>query len=177
MTKKELVEILDSWENMEITIIEISNNPEYFKLLMSIALHNKEQRSWRAAYLADKIHDDFPEMLHPFLPEITAQLKSEKNTSKKRHFLKLISMNLIEEEQFGFLVDFCLNALTSAKEPPAVRVHAMQILFNISEIEVDLKPEILAVIEHEMEYHGTAGILSRGKKLAGKLHHQINKLK
>lgn len=173
MTKIELIELLDSWENLEITIREIIENPEYFGLLMSIALYNKEQKSWRAAYLADKIHDDFPELLQPFLPEIIAQLKIEKNLSKKRHFLKLISMNEIDKNHFGFLVDFCLQALTSAKEPPAVRVHAMQILYNISELETDLKPEVLAVIEHEMEYHSTAGILSRGSKLAKKLRTQI----
>ncbi|MDB4582185.1 hypothetical protein N9164_03465 [Draconibacterium sp.] len=174
MTKSDLIELLDSWENLEITIKEIIKNPEYFGLLMSIALHNKNQKSWRAAYLADKIHDEFPELLIPFLPEIVAQLKVERSTSKKRHFLKLISMNEIVEDHFGFLIDYCLQALTSAKEPPAVRVHAMQILYNISETETDLKPEILAVIEHELEYHSTAGILSRGSKLAKRLRKQIS---
>jgi hypothetical protein len=52
----------------------------------------------------------------------------------------------------------------------------MQILYNISEIETDLKAELLAVVEHEMEYHSTAGILSRGSKLANKLRNQISKL-
>ncbi|MCF6332211.1 MAG: hypothetical protein L3J11_02920 [Draconibacterium sp.] len=83
-------------------------------------------------------------------------------------------MNEIPENQFCFLVDYCLNALTSAKEPPAVRVHAIQILYNISEIETGLKPEILAVIKHEMEYHSTAGIISCGSKLAKKLRNQIS---
>lgn len=174
MTKEDLIELLDSWENMEITIREISKNHEYFNILMSIALHSKEQKSWRAAYLADKIHDTIPELLIPFLDIITLQLKKEKNGSKKRHFLKLISMNGIAEKHQGFLVDYCLDALKSAKEPPAIRVHAMQILFNISENEPELKPEILAVIEHEMKYHSTAAIISRGSKLAKKLRNHIS---
>lgn len=173
MTKEELVELLDSWDNIEIVVKELSHSPEYFRLLMSIALHNHEQRSWRAAYLADKIHDDHPEMLIPYLPEIIKKLETENNGSKKRHYLKLIGMNTIEPKFFGFLVDYCLTAFTSAKEAIAVRVHAMQILFNISEKEKDLKPEILAVIEHEMEFHSTAGIISRGSKLAKKLRQQI----
>jgi hypothetical protein len=175
MTREDLIELLDSWDNLDFTINEISKNPPYFNLLMSVALYNTEQKSWRAAYLSDKIHDDFPELLRPFLPEIIAQLKHEKNTSKKRHFLKLISMNDINREYYGFLVDYCLKALSSSKEPPAVRVHAMQILYNISETETDLKAELLAVIEHEMEYHSTAGILSRGSKLSKKLQKQISK--
>lgn len=174
MNEEKLIEILDSWDNMEITAKEISQNSQHFQLLISIALYNKEKRSWRAAYLVDKIHDIDPEILLPYLDEITLQLKTETSTSKKRHFLKLISMNNIKEKHQGFLVDYCLNALTSAKEPPAVRVHAMQILFNISENEPELKPEILAVIEHEMKYHSTAGIISRGSKLAKKLRKQIS---
>jgi hypothetical protein len=81
-------------------------------------------------------------------------------------------MNEIDEEYFGFLVDFCLDKLSSDKEPPAVRVHAMQILYNISEKVPELKPELIAVIEHEMTYHSTAGILSRGSKLVKKLQKQ-----
>lgn len=173
MTKEELTELLDSWDNIEIVAKELSHSPQYFALLMSIALYNKEQKSWRAAYLADKIHDDFPELLIPYLPEIIEKLKTEKNGSKRRHWLKLISMNTIEPKYFGFLVDYCLKAFTSAKEAIAVRVHAMQILYHISEIERELKPEILAIIEHEMEFHATAGILSRGSKIANKLRRQI----
>lgn len=173
MTKKELIELLDSWENMEVTVQEIINSPDNFQILMWIALHNKEPKSWRAAYLADKIHDIKPKLLKPFLKDMVQQLEFETNSSKKRHFLRLISMNTILKKHQGFLVDYCLNALTSSKEPPAVRVHAMQILYNISEKEPDLKPEILAVIEHEMKYHSTAGIRSRGGKLAKKLRQQI----
>ena len=173
MTEKEIYTLLESWENIELVSHELSRNPKHFGLLMSIALHYTEQRSWRAAYLADKIHDDFPELLKPYLPAIIEKLKTEKNASKRRHWLKLISMNNIGQEYFGFLVDYCLNVFTSSKEAIAVRVHAMQILYNISELEPDLKPEILATIEHEMKYHSTAGILSRGSKLAQKLRKQI----
>lgn len=173
MTESELLKILDSWDNIEITTLEISRNPDYFQVLISLALYSKKQRSWRAAYIVDKIHDISPELLQPFLGKMIIQLKEEKSSSKKRHFLKLISMNPIAEKHQGFLVDYCLNVLSSAKEPPAVRVHAMQILFNISENEPDLKPEILAVIEHEMKFHSTAGIISRGSKLAKKLRKQI----
>lgn len=175
MTKQDLLEILDSWENFAFTINEIGKHPEYFRLLMEIALNNNESKSWRAAYMVDKIHDDFPGLILPFLEEIIQKLQTEENSSKKRHFLKLISMNEIAQTHFGFLVDYCLNTLTSAKEPPAVRVHAMQILFNISDKEPGLKPEILAVIEHEMEFHSTPGIVSRGSKLAKKLRWQIQK--
>jgi len=176
MTEIELLGIIDSWENLTITIKEIEKNPEYFSILMSIALHSAHPKSWRAAYIVDKIHENNPTLILPYINEIIQQLQIEKHSGKKRHFLRQISLNKIPKKHFGFLFEYCLNGLTSAKEPTAVRVHAMQILFNISQIEADLKPEILSVIEHEMEYHSTAGILSRGSKLVKKLRNQIQKI-
>ena len=173
MTRKELLEIIDSWENLSLLLKEINKNKQQFELLVDIALRNPEPKSWRAAYLVDKVHDDFPELILPYLDAMIETLKTEKNLSKKRHFLKLISMNGIPEQHEGFLFDFCLKTLAS-EEPTAVRVHAMQILYNISESQPGLKHEILAQIEHEMEYRSTAGILSRGKKIARKLHRQIH---
>lgn len=172
MTQRELVELLDSWENINLLIREACSSPKKLGMLIEIALNNPNQKSWRAAYLVDKIHDDFPELVQPYLPEMVRKLKTEKNLSKKRHFLKLISMNEIQEKNIGFLFDFCMETLTS-EEPIAVRVHAMQILYNISEKQPELKPELLAVIQHEMEYHSTAGIISRGKKITRKLERQI----
>lgn len=169
MTENELYDILDSWENIELVCKQIINNPNEFEVLLSLALNNPKQRSWRAAYLVDKIHDESPETVRPYLPLIVEKLKVEQNDSKRRHWLKLIGMNTIDEAHFGFLFDYCIDVFTSGKEAVAVRVHAMQILFNISEKEPDLKPEVLQIIEHELEQNPTAGIRSRGRKLAGKL--------
>lgn len=173
MTENELFEALRIWENQELVFNEISENPEHFKTLMNLALNNTEQRSWRAAYLAEKIHDQNPEMLRPYIAAITKRLKTEKNASKRRHWLKLISLNEIDEKEMGLLLDYCIGIFTSGSEAIAVRVHAMQILYNISEKEPELKPEVLQIIEQELELHPTAGIRSRGKKLAVKLRKEI----
>ncbi|HYQ58245.1 MAG TPA: hypothetical protein VEP89_12970 [Draconibacterium sp.] len=176
MTKEELFNHLDTWENIEIITAAMLNDPKQFNTLMDLALNNTQQRSWRAAYLADKIHDEKPELLQPYLPSIIEKLKTEKNDSKRRHWLKLISMNKIEINFIGFLFDYCIKTFTSGNEPVAVRVHAMQILYNISEMEPDFKSEVLQLIEHEIEYHPTAGIRARGRKLATKLYKQIQQI-
>lgn len=173
MKKEDLQLLLDSWDNINLTIREIVNHPENYSTLMEIALYSSEPNSWRAAYVADKIHENHPGLILPYIDKIIEQLQIENHNGKKRHFLKQISLNFIPEKHHGFLVDYCINTFTSAKEDIAVRVHAMQILYNISEIQPELKHEILALIEHEMEYHSTAGILSRGSKLVKKLRLQI----
>ena len=110
MTKQELIDLLNAWENLPILVEEIGSQPELFAILMDIALNNPEQRSWRAAYLADQVHDRYPELLLPYFKKMIVKLRTENNSSKKRHFLKLLSMNDIPEQHFGFLVDyFCIS--------------------------------------------------------------------
>ena len=175
MRKEDIFDVVSSWENIDFIVSEITNQPELYSELIEIALYNTEPKSWRAAYLIDKINDTFPDFILPYLEKITTQLKAEKNSSKKRHLLKLLSVNEINEKHLTFLVEYCIGIMGNGNEPPAVRVHAMQILYNISEYEPELKPEVLACIEHEIEYHATAGILSRGYKLTQKLQKQIGK--
>ena len=174
MTKQELSELIDNWINIEWLQQEIIQNKELYELLIKLALYGTESKSWRAAYVLDKINDIQPDLLTPHIEPMLNQLKGESNSSKKRHFLKLLSQIEIPDDYTGFLFDYCLENITSAKEPPAVRVHAMQNLFNLSQAYPDLRREVLSVIEHEMEYHATAGIKSRGKKLAEKLRKQLN---
>lgn len=173
MTDKDLLQLLESWDNLELILNELRSNTEHIPALMKLAIYNRHPNSWRAIYVADKLHENNPEIIQPYLNEIVEQLKTEKHHGKKRHFLKLISQNNIEKRFFGFLMDYCLNTFTSGKEPVANRVHALQILYNISENEPDLKPELFAIIQQEIELHPTPGIRSRGNKLLKKLKKQI----
>lgn len=176
MTKAELLEVIESWENLELTIKEIESHPEFFSMLMDVALHSNKPFSWRAAWMADKIHDNHPDLVIPWLDKMIQALDKNLQTGKKRHFLKLISLNQINKKHHLYLMDYSLDVFTSGKEPVATRVHAMQILYNISESEPEFKPELLAIIQHEIEVHPSAGISSRGKKLAKKLNSQIKQL-
>ena len=171
MEKEEILQLMDSWENLGFLSREIDRHPECFDTLMEIALTSNEKGSWRAAWMADKIHDRYPELIRPYLDEMTDSLHNLRDRGKIRHFLKLISMNQIREDHFGFLVDYCLRTLESS-EPPANRVHAMQVLYNISEVEKELKPELIQIIEQEIEYRPTPGILTRGKRILKMLHKQ-----
>jgi hypothetical protein len=70
----------------------------------------------------------------------------------------------------ALLLNYCLEVFTNAAEPVAIRVHAMQILFNIAQKEPDFSGELIELIENEIELHGSAGLASRGRKLLKKLY-------
>lgn len=170
MTDNDLYTLILSWENIALVVRHISDFPENLDRLMSIAMNDELDKSWRAMYLAEIIHEKHPELIVPFLPAMTEFLLTTQNASKKRHLLKLISLHDIPEEKLGILLNYCIAEFTNAAEPIAVRVHAMQILFNIAQKEPDFASELISLIENEIEFHGSAGIASRGGKLLKKLY-------
>lgn len=169
MTENELLELIQSGENVPLISQHLKDHPELIETLMDIVLRDGEATSWRAAWIADKIHEIRPELVTPFLPEITQFALKTANTGKKRHLLKLISFHSIPENNLVELLNFCITIFTNPAEPVAIRVHAMQILFNIAMKEPEFSGELIDLIEHEIEFHGSAGLSSRGKKLLKKL--------
>lgn len=170
MTETDLHSMIQSWENLALMVRYISDYPEYLDLLMDKTKDDSKPENWRAAWMIDKINDKHPEMVQKYIPEITSFVQITKDAGKKRHLLKLISLNDIQEENIATILNFCLEVFTDASEPVAVRVHAMQVLFNIAMKEPDFAGELTELIENEIELHGSAGLLSRGRKLLNKLH-------
>jgi hypothetical protein len=151
MTENELLTLIQSWENLALVMRHISDFPERLDVLMNIALDDHQDRNWRAVWMIDRIHEKHPELILPFLPVMTDFLMTTQNAGKKRHLLKLISLHDIPEEKIAILLNYCLKVFTTAAEPIAVRVHAMQILFNIAKKEPDFTGELIDLIEHEIE--------------------------
>ena len=170
MNEDEIQKLIQSWENIALLVRYIANYPEHLELIMTKVLDDSQPENWRAAWMVDKIHEQHPELVIPYLQTMTNFVLTTQNAGKKRHLLKLISINEIQEENLAVLLNFCINIFTNTAEPVAVRVHAMQALFNIAQREPDFSGELIELIEHEMEYHGSAGLASRGKKLLKKLN-------
>lgn len=169
LSENELLAIIQSWENLALGVRHISDHPELLDILMKLALDDSEDKNWRAAWMVDKIHEKHPELIIPYLPVLTDFVMVTRNAGKKRHLLKLISFHEISQDRMGPLLNFCIETMTSASEPIAVRAHAMQVLYNIALSEPDFAPELMELIQHEIEFHGSAGINARGKTLIQKL--------
>jgi len=169
MTENEVQSLIQSWENIALLVRYIADYPEHLDIIMTKVFDDRQPENWRAAWMVDKIQERHPELVFPYLQAMTDFVLTTQNAGKKRHLLKLISLNDIQEENMAVLLNFCIEVFTNAAEPVAVRVHAMQVLFNIAQKEPDFSGELIELIEHEMEYHGSAGLASRGKKLLKKL--------
>jgi hypothetical protein len=153
-----------SWVNHVDAIAgSIILQPELINELWDIIQHGDET-AWRAAWTMEKINDKRPEMIYPFLNELIIQVEKTNNNGLKRHFLKMISIQPLPKDLSGYFVDFCFKILLSSDEPIAVRVHAMQILYNICQKIPDLKNELIESIE-SIQSEASAGIKSKSRKL------------
>jgi hypothetical protein len=141
----------------------IIQRPDMLDDLWTIALKD-DPAAWKAVWVMDKIHDSRPDLILPYLKPMLENVEHLKQSGQKRHMLKLLSLHPLPAEPTGGFIDYCFNLLQSRTEPVAGRVHAMQLLFNITEMIPEFKNELRIVIEDAM-VEGTPGIRSRGSKI------------
>lgn len=162
--------ILSTFPGKEAAVLiakEIANEPKLMPKLWGFATGSHE-RSWRATWLMDKVYDEAPELIRPYIPQMIQLIPNLECQSKQRQFLKLISAEPLPKKISGHFINSCFDLLISNATPVAVRVYAMQILFNFSQQEPDIKNELALVIEEFMT-DGSAGFKCRGKKILKKL--------
>jgi hypothetical protein len=140
-----------------------------FKQIYSLIMSADPKIAWRCGWIIDNATENYPELLIPYIPDIIAQLTLTQNGSLKRIYTRMLSRHEIPEELLVQVVDRCFELL-SPVEPIAVRVNAMQVLFNISQREQGFKQELTAVLEGLLEEGGSAGFINRTEKLLRKLN-------
>ncbi len=172
MEKTALIRLLDLFETLVLAHEVLSDADKNLPLLMEVALTGTPRHRWRAAFVADLIERMRPGLLHPWIEAITQKLAAETHSGCLRQYLKTISLYPIRQEHQGFLADYCLELLDK-KVPPAVKAHAMQILYHLSEMQPDLKPELLEVFGFLLEQNESAGINARARNLARKLSAEL----
>jgi len=153
-----------SRRNTDYVAKVIGNDTDLFNELMDLLFLGKPPLPLRASWVVSTVTDIHPGLLAPYTTRIIKNLKSFSHTGVHRNLLRQLAKTEVTEELQGELFDLCYQWLFSRNEPPAVKVHCMQILFNISEKEPDLKPELRLVFE-ELIQHESAAIRSRSRQL------------
>lgn len=123
----------------------------------------------RASWVITTISDRYPELVRPYLKKIVSHIEKFDHSGIRRNLLRFIAETDVPKSLQGKLYDVCYRWLQSRLEPPAVKVHCMQILFNISEKEPDLRKELKLIIEDLID-HDSAAIKSRSRQLMKKIN-------
>jgi hypothetical protein len=139
----------------------IGIDKELFADLMKLFLYGEYIVTQRAARCVNECVEKYPGLIHPYLKQIIGNLDRHVHDAVRRNTLRILQLIELPESLFGIVTERCFQFLASKSEPVAVKVFAMQVLFNISEKEPGLKNELRLLIEEQMPY-ASAGFKARG---------------
>lgn len=147
---------------------EIGEQQERFDELISILLSKEQQIASRAAWVASHCTDVHPWLLEKHLKPMIQHLREPVHDAVKRNTLRMARQVEIPENLLGAAADICFGFLTSSKEPIAVKVYAIDVLWNIVKKYPEMKEELKISITDQMPF-GSSGFRSRGSKILKKL--------
>lgn len=156
---------------MKLWARAVRDDEKLFNQLFQLVFSGEHRVAWRSCWIIDTASEETPGLLDNKLTQIIAGMMSTADSSLKRHFARILCRYQIPEEYLGAIVNRCFELLAPS-EPAAVRVYAMQLLFNIARLLPDIKGELISVIERMMEEGGTAGFNNRSEKLLRQLRPQ-----
>jgi hypothetical protein len=148
----------------DLLIGEVIKSESHFNTLLQLALHEKDPVAWRACWILDGSDEKKPGLARKHVPKIVRALPGLESKGTLRSLLRLLSRFDIPEEEQGLLIDLCFTYLVSELYPVAVKVHAMQIIFNHVLLYPELKGEFIAVIEDQAK-NNSVGFKARGNIL------------
>jgi hypothetical protein len=152
----------------ELYISEVGDSPEKFNTLLDLALHDKDPVAWRSAWILDGSDEQHPGLASGSLSRMIHRLPEIESTGTLRSLLRLLCRYPIDEADQGILIDLCFGYLVSELFPVAVKVHAMQIIYNHVLIYPELKEELVAVIQDQV-VNNSVGFKSRGMRIIKQL--------
>jgi len=168
LIKKEIfttgIQELEFWKSA------VKEDKRLFNLIFGYIFSADHRLAWRSCWIIDTTTAVFPDLLAEKLPDLINALLVTKDGSLKRHFTRMLCRYPIPDQYQTAIVDRCFELLLPS-EPAAVRVNAMQLLFNIAQLFPDLKVELALVIENLVEEGGSAGFMNRAQKLLLQLGH------
>lgn len=147
----------------------IEANPEKFQNLMDLFFSGSYRTVQRSAWVMSECVGKNPGLIKSYWRKLIKNLeKKDLHNAVKRNTLKILEGMEIPPKHHGKLISICFDFLCDKKEPVAVKVFAMSILFTLTKQEPDLQKELRIIIEDQMPF-GSPGFKSRGTKILKKL--------
>ena len=171
MDFKSLLTNFPSGAEKEMFIAEVGRSSERFQTLLELTLYEKDPLAWRAAWILDGSDEQNKGLAESSLSAIIQRLPELESKGALRSLLRLLCRYDIPEGDQGLLVDLCFSFMVSELYPVAVKVHAMQIIYNHTLIYPELKDELITVIEDQVA-NNTVGFKSRGRRIIRQLENR-----
>ncbi len=153
----------------------IADDSERFEALWELVCCEKPPIPQRAAWVLEALNSQYPFHAERYAPRLLAQIPKMIHQMELRAATRILAETPIQApmipEMWGLMLEFFLDP----KTPPALRVNAMELLYQISHVEPGFKYELRLVINEHLHEAGPY-LLSRGKKNLKQLEKEIRKL-
>lgn len=148
----------------------VGKAPERFAQLFALLDSEEDLLVQRAAWPIGEVLLDHPWLVLPHLSDSIAYLEAPRHPAVARNLLRgLAVLKTFPEEQAGALASLAFDFLQNHRTPVAIQVHAMQLLFQLSHTYPELKSELRAIIESDLE-EKSAGYRARARQLLKELY-------
>jgi len=161
MDISELLSNIPSGKERALYIESICVSKKDFEDLLEAIYHLNDPRKWRAAWILDGCDEKNPGIAENYISRIINELDTLHSMGTLRSMLRLLSRYEIPAKQRGRMLDKCFSYMQSELYPVAVKVYAMQIVYNLSRIYPELRRELALTIEEQIE-NNSAGFRARG---------------
>lgn len=144
----------------------IGTNKKRFKELMQLFLHDEYRVVQRTAWVVGTIGEKHPELIKPYIEAMVNRMHDAGvHVAVKRNVVRALQYITIPESLHGMVMNTCFEFLSDPKETVAVRCFSMTVLATLSKIYPEIKQELKAIIEDQLEHEPTAGFRARAKKI------------
>lgn len=129
----------------------------------------------RMAWVISVVADLHPALASRYASSIAARLPFMHHPAEIRASLRILMSTALPKESLGILLNQLFPWLEDPKQAAAIRVFSMQILYDISNVEPDLKRELAMVIQsHSQE--ASAAFRARARVLLPKLKRELRQM-
>jgi hypothetical protein len=166
---KILLEEEHSKRQSDLIIEFIGDDAQKLDALAKHFLGNEYKLAQRAAMPFGNIARTNSKCIEPYLKDAILKINSSNvHDAIIRNVTRILAEIEIPEDIEGITLDLCFQQLENPKSAIAIKVFAMTAIFNLSAKYPEIKPELKLLIEMQLP-NGSAGFISRGKKILKKL--------
>lgn len=165
--------LADSSHKLALLTAEMAlENSNLLRQLTEFSLGEIDPFAQRASRVVSMCFERYPELLPPLKKRILTRIGRLRSVGALRNYLKVFAEVpvYLTPGETGQLAETCFNLLADDKQPVAIRVYSMQVIYNITIHLPDLVPEFRALLEDGLD-EGSAGYKSRALKILKKLPH------
>jgi hypothetical protein len=168
----EFLNIDSSRINADLLVEKFEDDRNVFKTLLDVTYQDTYPLSMRSSRVIWLIGKKYPGFIKPYLPDMIKRLPRFKVDAVRRNILTILIEVPLPDIDLGKLFDVCYLWLQSDKEPVAIRGNSVTVLYKISEIQPELKGELIELFESLLPC-SSRGIETRIKDMINRLNRDI----